>query len=193
LWNGAAHRSVAIRGFTLISRGPLTVREAGVADADAIAAVHVAAWRTTYRGMLPDDFLDGLERAGYEARWRRAIAERSSRVYVAADGRDVVGFASGGRERAGEDGFKGELYAIYVLQEAQGRGHGRRLVEAVVGGLREMELADMIVWVLRDNAGARRFYERLGGAYVRAQPITIGSTQLQEVSYGWRSLDDVRY
>jgi hypothetical protein len=63
----------------------------------------------------------------------------------------------------------------------------------VVGGLREMGLADMIVWVLRDNAGARRFYERLGGVYVRTQPITIGSTVLQEVSYGWRSLDGVRY
>jgi ribosomal protein S18 acetylase RimI-like enzyme len=79
------------------------------------------------------------------------------------------------------------------LREAQGRGHGRRLVQAVVGGLRELGLAEMIVWVLRDNAIARKFYERLGGVYVRAQPITIGSALLQEVSYGWKRLDDVRY
>jgi hypothetical protein len=51
----------------------------------------------------------------------------------------------------------------------------------------------MIIWVLRDNRPARDFYERLGGAYVRAQPITIGSATLEEVSYGWRRLDDVRY
>jgi len=51
----------------------------------------------------------------------------------------------------------------------------------------------MIVWVLRDNAGARSFYERLGGVYVRMQPITIGSALLQEISYGWSALDDVRY
>jgi len=55
-----------------------------------------------------------------------------------------------------------------------------------------MGLSDMIVWVLRDNSPARRFYERLGGTYVRTQPITIGSVELQEVSYGWRSLDDVK-
>jgi ribosomal protein S18 acetylase RimI-like enzyme len=169
------------------------VRHAEVEDAAAIAAVHVAAWRTTYRGLLPDDFLASLDQAGYEDRWRRIVADGTSRVYIAADGHDVVGFASGGRERAGEDGFEGELYAIYVLQEAQGEGHGRRLVQAVVGGLRELRLGDMIVWVLRENAGARRFYERLGGDYVRAQPITIGSALLQEVSYGWRSLDLVRY
>ena len=167
------------------------VRPAGIDDAAAIADVHVASWRTTYGGVLPVDFLASLDQAGYEERWRRVLEDRSSRVYVAADGRDVVGFASGGRERAGEAGFEGELYAIYVLREAQGQGHGRRLVHAVVGGLRELSLRDMIVWVLRDNASARRFYERLGGEYVRSQPITIGSTLLQEISYGWRSLDDV--
>jgi hypothetical protein len=46
---------------------------------------------------------------------------------------------------------------------------------------------------LRDNAPAREFYERLGGSYVRAQPITIGTTTLEEVSYGWRGLDEIRY
>jgi ribosomal protein S18 acetylase RimI-like enzyme len=171
----------------------MNVRPAQVADAPAIAGVHVESWRSTYRGLLPDAFLDSLDQATYSERWARILAEGSSRVYVASGGDEVVGFASGGRERAGEAGYAGELYAIYVLREAQGRGHGRRLVEAVVGGLRELRLPDMIVWVLRDNAGARAFYERLGGVYVREQPITIGSALLQEVSYGWRSLDAVRY
>jgi len=66
-------------------------------------------------------------------------------------------------------------------------------VQAVAAGLRELELEDMIVWVLRDNAAARRFYERLGGVFVRTQPITIGSALLQEVSYGWKSLADIRH
>jgi ribosomal protein S18 acetylase RimI-like enzyme len=171
----------------------MNVRPAQPSDAAAIAGVHVAAWLTTYRGLLPDDFLASLTEAGYEERWRRVIDEGSGRVFVAADGQDVVGFASGGRERAGEDGYSGELYAIYVLGEAQGHGHGRRLVQAVASGLRELGLEDMIVWVLRDNTPARGFYERLGGVYVRTQPITIGSALLQEVSYGWRALDDIRY
>ena len=167
------------------------MRAAGVADAAAIARVHVATWRTAYRGLLPDDFLDSLSEPGYEARWAGTIGNPAVRVYVAEEGEAVVGFASGGRERAGERGFSGELYALYVLEEAQRHGHGRQLVRAVVEGLREMRLRDMIVWVLRDNPGARRFYERLGGIFVREQPITIGSTVLQEVSYGWTRLEDV--
>ena len=169
------------------------VRSAEIEDAAAIARVHVATWKTAYRGLLPDDFLDSLSEAGYEERWKRTIADQGSGVYVAEDDREVVAFASGGRERAGEDGFAGELYAIYVMRESQGRGHGRALVGAVTSGLRAMGLGDMIVWVLRDNSSARRFYEHLGGAYVREQPITIGSAALREVSYGWRSLDRIGY
>jgi len=171
----------------------LKVRGAEAADAAAIAAVHVSSWRSTYRGLLADEFLASLSEMNYEERWKRVIAEGASKVYVAEDGAEVVGFASGGRERAGETGFEGELYAIYVLDSAQRRGFGRELVRASVAGLRELGLGDMIIWVLRDNQPARAFYERLGGVYVRSQPITIGLATLEEVSYGWRRLDTLRY
>ena len=169
------------------------IRPATLEDATAIARVHVASWQSTYRGMLPDEFLASLSETGYAERWKRVIGDGSSKVYVAEDGGEVVGFASGGRERAGETGYTGELYAIYVIDAAQRRGFGRELVRATVAGLRELGLDDMIIWVLRDNRPARSFYERLGGVYVRGQPITIGSVTLEEVSYGWRRLDDVRY
>lgn len=168
------------------------VRPAEEIDAAAIARVHVATWRTAYRGLLPDDFLASLSESAYEERWRRTLSAGASKVYVAAEGGSIVGFASGGRERAGETNFSGELYAIYVLDESQHRGHGRELVSAMVAGLRKLGFDDMIVWVLRDNAPARRFYERLGGDYIREQPITIGPTLLHEVSYGWKRLEDVK-
>jgi ribosomal protein S18 acetylase RimI-like enzyme len=169
------------------------VRPAVIDDAAAIARVHVASWRTTYRGLLPDDFLASLGEEPYTERWTRVIADGSSRVFVVDENGEIAGFASCGRERAGEIGYAGELYAIYVLDSAQRQGHGRELVRAVAGALREMRLEDMIVWVLRDNTAARHFYERLGGVYVRAQPITIGTATLEEVSYGWRSLGKIRY
>jgi ribosomal protein S18 acetylase RimI-like enzyme len=169
------------------------VRPATLDDAAAIARVHVASWRSTYLGLLPADFLASLGEEPYTERWTRVIGEGSSRVFVVDEKGDIVGFASCGRERAGEIGFTGELYAIYVLDSAQRRGHGRELVRAVAGALRELRLGDMIVWVLRDNTAARHFYERLGGVYVRAQPITIGTATLEEMSYGWRSLEKIRY
>jgi ribosomal protein S18 acetylase RimI-like enzyme len=155
--------------------------------------VHVASWRTTYLGLLTEEFLASLSELGYTERWEQVIRDGATVVVVAEDAGEVVGFASGGRERAGENGYAGELYAIYLLEGAQRRGLGRELFRAIVEGLRRMGLADLIVWVLRDNHRARGFYERLGGQYVRSQPITIGPSTLEEVSYGWRRLDDVRY
>jgi GNAT superfamily N-acetyltransferase len=168
------------------------IRPAKVDDAPAIARVHVASWRSAYLGLLSDEFLESLNEPDYADRWRRFIGEGSSRVYVIELDGQVVGFASGGRERAGETGYTGELYAIYILDAHQRHGYGRELVKAVVAGLREMGFEDMLIWVLRDNQNARRFYERLGGVYVRAQPITIDSATLEEVSYGWQHLDLVR-
>jgi ribosomal protein S18 acetylase RimI-like enzyme len=169
------------------------IRPALPVDAAEIARVHVDSWRTSYRGLLADDFLESLSEAGYTERWRRVIGDGTSRVFVVEEPEGIVGFASGGRERAGESGFEGELYAIYLVAGSQRLGHGRELVRAMAAALRDMGLSDMIVWVLRDNVPAREFYERLGGSYVRSQPITIGATTLEEVSYGWRSLDDIRY
>jgi GNAT superfamily N-acetyltransferase len=167
------------------------LRAATIDDAPAIARVHVASWRSTYRHLLPADFLDSLSETGYADRWTRFIAEPTNRVYVVEADGELVGFASAGPERAGETGYTGELYAIYVLDGYQRRGHGLELMRAVVAGLRELGFDDMIIWVLRDNRAARLFYERLGGAYVRSQPITLGSATLEEVSYGWPHLDAV--
>lgn len=155
--------------------------------------MHVASWRSTYRGLVPGAFLDSLSEAGYAERWTRFIDGRSTRVYVVEHDGEMVGFASGGRERAEESDYSGELYAIYILDAFQRHGYGRELVRAVVAGLRDMGFDDMIIWVLRDNQPARLFYERLGGVYVRAQPTTIGPATLEEVAYGWRHLDAVRY
>ena len=95
------------------------VRPATADDAREIARVHIASWRSTYEEMVPRDFLDSLSEAGYTERWTRIVDAGSTRVYVAEHDGELVGFASGGRERAGESGYRGELYAIYVLDSFQ--------------------------------------------------------------------------
>ena len=158
------------------------------ADAEAIARVHVESWRTTYPGMLPDRLLSSMEVPDYENRWARTLHDpyRRSIVLVAEEADRVVGFASCGRERDGEQVYEGELYAIYLLQEAQGRGHGRALVEASASALAVRGVTSMVVWVLRENARARGFYERMGGEYLRERPLDMGiDISVPEVSYLW--------
>jgi ribosomal protein S18 acetylase RimI-like enzyme len=168
------------------------VRPARLDDAASIARVQIASWRTTYPGMIPQDFLDSMDEASFVGRWSERLRHETSRraSFVAEEDGQVVGFATGGTEREGDARYHGELYAIYVLDDWQGRGLGRELANAVAAALAERGLHSMLVWVLRDNLAARTFYERLGGVYVREHPLDFGAGfEVMEVSYGW---DDVR-
>jgi GNAT superfamily N-acetyltransferase len=165
------------------------IRPAMIADARAIAAVHVGSWQTTYRGIVPDDALDGMSIDRRAEGWTRRLGDPAStdRTFVAArDDGAIVGFATCGPQRDGFPGYDGELFMIYLLAEAQHHGIGRRLMSAAAAALAEIELTHMIVWVAAGNQLGRPFYEALGGQllpFARSQDF-FGTT-IAEVAYGW--------
>jgi len=181
--------------FTTDHRLPTTdfstrIRLATVADADTIGHVHAQSWRETYPGIVPDDVLAHVSADRNAARWAERLRDPTiaSGVFVAVDDTCVVvGFAQGGPQRGPIPGYTGELYALYILRAAQGRGVGRLLVQAVMVSLATQGHTTMLVWVLAANAPARRFYERLGGQYVTTKQIEIG-IPLEEVAYGWSDI-----
>jgi GNAT superfamily N-acetyltransferase len=159
-----------------------------VHDAAAIATVHIESWRTTYKGILPDDFLARLSHAQREQLWHQVLTDASSPsfVYVAEEENgEIIGFASGGPERNGDAVYTGELYAIYLLAPYQGQGIGRQLVTRLVNRLIQDGRMALLLWVLAENP-ARMFYEQLGGRPVYEKIVTIGGVPLLEVAYGWR-------
>jgi GNAT superfamily N-acetyltransferase len=137
--------------------------------------------------------LETLSVEDREAMWRRnleAIAEAksSSCLIVAEDALGkMVGFASAGPERERDSPFEGELYAIYLRQEQQGKGIGTRLFLHAVQHLRSVGCKSMRVWVLRGNP-AKGFYERLGGVPAGEKMISIGGEEQLEIAYGWNDL-----
>lgn len=168
----------------------MKIRTAIPTDAHAIARVHVETWQTTYRGIVPDAVLDKMSVEQRLPRWQELLADDSQAGFTLVaedDDGQVVGFACAGPNR-GDEAFEGELYAIYVLQAHQGAGTGKRLAMESMRRLQTNECSSMIVWALQANDPARRFYDALGGVYVSSKPITIGGTELIEVSYGWERL-----
>lgn len=147
-------------------------------DAGWIGRVHVAAWRQAYAGLLPEDELARITEADRTDLWRRAIGAGRARIMVV----EGLGFAAAGAQReaalAGA-GWPEELYALYLLADAQGRGLGRALFEAVRGPL------PFTCTVLDGNERARRFYARLGGRHLATRPEVIGASPITEHLYGW--------
>ena len=128
--------------------------------------VHVRAWQAAYRGLMPDDYLDGLRAEDRAAMWRRQVSRSGGDGLLVAELEDVVvGFVAFGPERDPRDGDsdgRGEVYAINLDPDRWGQGIGRRLFLAAVGALEEQGFADLVLWVVPENARARRLYESEG-------------------------------
>jgi ribosomal protein S18 acetylase RimI-like enzyme len=173
----------------------MRIRRATRDDIPAIARVHIDTWRTTYRGLVPDEYLAGLSYEKREEGWRWIFdySDSTDGNFTLVDEDDtgnIVGFANGGPERTGDPEFKGELNAIYIRESAQGRGLGRALVQAVVDGLLALKLDSMILWVIDGNP-ACKFYEHLGGEYIREKEVGIGGRLVKELAYGWRNISSI--
>lgn len=164
------------------------VRRAVVDDADAIERVRTDTWRDAYRGLMPDSLLDGLDYDATRRRAQMAAPPPYQFVLVAEDDGAVIGFCIGGRARPPEEGFGGEVYAIYVLPEHHARGAGRALMEAAAGEMIERGHRSMIIWVLRDNAPSRLFYEHMGGRHVRDEVRELDGVRITESGYGWEDI-----
>ena len=76
----------------------------------------------------------------------------------------------------------------YVLKRAQGSGLGRRLLVSTARALAARGATSLVIWVLRDNASARRFYERMGGASDRERDEAIGGGLVVSVAYRWSDI-----
>lgn len=143
----------------------VSVRVAVVADAAAIAAVHVASWRGAYVGLIDQTFLDSLDVAEFAARRERSLAEplAGGCHFVAEAGGAIVGFAVAGPTRDDADNaVVAEVYAMYALPSAWGTGAGRALMVACIAFLKERGFREATLWVLTGNTRARRFYEAAG-------------------------------
>ena len=172
----------------------MRIRTAEPRDADSLARVHVDSWRSTYAGILPDEFLAGLSYRDRESFWEQVLTTARptvSNFLAETESGDVVGLAAGGPERTGNETYLGELYLVYLLEEYQRRGLGRLLVSAVAERLLADGFDSMLLWVAKDNHPACRFYEALGGEPIDGRTIDISGEGLAEVAYGWRQVADL--
>ncbi|MQR01975.1 GNAT family N-acetyltransferase [Glaciimonas soli] len=186
--NVASNKKVA-KDITNIV-GNFTVRRATVDDAEDIAAVRIDSWRVTYRGIIPDAYLDGMTLADSTAIWTRVLSASSDAacVFVAEIEGEIVGFAAGHTLKESKLGYDGELSALYLIPSVQRAGIGRRLVAHVATALAAAGANNMLVWVLTENKIARDFYLKLGAELLVEQAFNWDGLDLKEAGYGWRTI-----
>jgi len=169
----------------------IAIRPATKADAAAIARIRIDCWRTTYRGLIPDAYLDAMDVDASAQLWDRVLSAppNTTSVFVADDGGDIVGFAAGNRLEEPRYALDAELSAAYVRRDRQRMRIGRGLVAAVARAQQTNGAHGLIVWVIAGNKGARAFYEGLGGTLLVEQPFEWDGMPLVEAGYGFPDID----
>lgn len=150
---------------------PIAYRPATAADADRIAALHARSWQETYRGIMPDRFLDAEVEAERLAVWHERFARPlpGRHIIVAEAGHQLAGFAC---VVMNDDPVYGALLDnLHVASACQGRGIGRALIKQAAGWVQQWNAASpFYLWVYEKNRPARAFYDGLGAINQEAVP-----------------------
>jgi len=137
----------------------MLLRAAESADAISVARVHVRSWQSAYRGLLPNEYLDQLrpedraERYDFETR-----DPEKPQTIVAVEAGEIRGFATTAPSRDADLADYGELGALYVDPDYWGRGIGAALISAARARMAGLGFGNALLWVLRGNVRADRFY-----------------------------------
>lgn len=157
----------------LVGNADVSVRPARPEDDAEIARIQVVTWRTAYRSLLPPEVLDEWDTRTATASWHSAVAAPPTPghgVLVALERNAVVGFAAFGPaelsdgETSDPAGPTTEVSTLLVEPRWGRRGHGSRLLAAVVDVARGGGAARLQVWLPEADAVSAGFYESAGWA-----------------------------
>jgi GNAT superfamily N-acetyltransferase len=170
-----------------------TVRPAHSADAEEIARIQLATWRTAYSSILPPDILTGLTEEATAEQWRHTIEQGPATVFVATEGEWLVGFGAAGEapedESADAQGHPPEdaktvaLVSTLLVEPRWGRrGHGGRILAIAAQFLRDNGLTRGIAWVPQADDASLAFYQRAGWTLDgTVRTLDAGGRPLREV------------
>lgn len=159
----------------------MIIRRATEDDAFNISKCQALGWKTAYKNILPDDFLNTI----LEDRWvepiKSILKTDDKDIYVVEVDNKIVGTTTFGNSRDGEN--VGEIYAIYVHPDYQRLGIGKLLMQIAITRLSK-NYNKIFLKTLEQNYNARAFYEKLN--FVTDGNVIVEellSTKLIQVRY----------
>lgn len=167
------------------------IRKAESSDLLKIARVHVDCWRTTYKGIVPNEILDRMSYEKSAEKWSgffSGAAEGAARIFLLDHKSDTVGFCAGGQIRKSSkrtEGYFGEIKAVYILDGHQRKGYGTEFVRTIEEIFIKYGIFSYIIWVLKESS-SKEFYKKLGGKLLTTKTYKIGEKKLKGLCFGYK-------
>ena len=158
-------------------REQMIIRKATEDDAWQIADILVEDWKNAYRGIIDSDYLDSMS---VEERYQREL-QRYQIYMVAVIGKEILGFTW--NETVDDEASDCEVIALYVRYAKRKSGIGRALFQNSIEFFKASGKKKMIIWCLKENDEARKFYEKMGGRVYKTGTRKWGDRDYEMVSY----------
>ena len=162
----------------------IKVRNIKKEDIPQVVNIQICGWKSAYKGIIDDNYL-----ANMNPKEKIKIREKDyneNRFIVAEINNEIVGFfrytdnINKTPETLEADC---ELRALYVKPEVKHNGIGKKMFQYAVNEFKNMGKTKMVLWCLKDNVLARKFYEKMGGKIIKERLIHIGNRDYKEVAF----------
>ena len=150
----------------------------------------VDTWRSTFRGLLADAFLDGMSREDQAVRHARRMGVPGVCYLVAVEPAtgEIIGFANFGPARGKVPDDIHEIYALYVRANIRGAGSARRLSQRRQRTARSKGQSRCLpgCWPAIPTGNSTSGWAQKRS---RQRRIGLGDRSYEQVAYLWDDID----
>lgn len=138
------------------------IRQATTRDAMIISEIHATCWKSAYKSLLPQDYLDALAYDFWVAPFTTWLSKGDITAQLIYDKEVPVGCVAYCKSREAALSHWGEIVSVYLLPEYWRKGFGKKLMLHAMDDLKNQGFSNIFLWVLEGNERATLFYEKLG-------------------------------
>ena len=147
------------------------IKKAEIDDIPLIRELTFRVWPQTYASILSQEQIDYMLEMMYsEFSLKNQMTKDGCQFIIVYENGNPVGFASYSEEET----QRWKLNKIYVLQNQQGKGTGKHMINYIIEEIKKQNANSLYLQVNRYN-NAKYFYEKLGFAEIDFINLDIGN------------------
>ena len=167
----------------LVVENSYYIRLNRIEDQEGMAKIKVDCWQDTYKNIIDQSYLDSLNYEIQTNKYIDSFDEYKNMVLVAEDVNDhkIIGyscFSTDANEYA-----DAELISLYIDKNYSRQGVGTSLLRETIKELKKYNKKTMMLWCIKENKNAIKFYEKMGGIKAFDKMAKIGNKVYQEYGY----------
>lgn len=135
----------------------ISVKKINIEDIKELSNLEYNIWRSTYRGILPDEYLDNLDINHIQEKFKNKLYDSSVETYLINSDMSSIGYFS-----LKYNNNILEVSKLYILKNYQNIGVGSFVAEYIKAKAIEHRIDIVESWVIENNYISENFHKKMG-------------------------------